>query len=92
MSGYRISHPFGVLDTGIRSTFSRDVFPWVVGRRIGEVSAPELLSVLRRVEAKGHVPVAHRLRGVLGQIWRYAIATGRAERNPAKDLEGALAP
>jgi len=70
----------------------QDVFPWVVGRRIGEVSAPELLSVLRRVEAKGHVPVAHRLRSVLGQIWRYAIATGRAERNPAKDLEGALAP
>ncbi|GFZ87145.1 tyrosine-type recombinase/integrase [Dyella caseinilytica] len=57
---------------------------------IVEVSAPILLAALRKMEQRGIVESAHRARGLAGQIFRYAIATGRAERNPAADLIGAL--
>lgn len=57
---------------------------------VAEVSAPSLLAALRKMEQKGIVASAHRARGLAGQIFRYAIATGRAERNPAADLIGAL--
>jgi integrase len=57
---------------------------------ITEISAPALLAALRRMEKRGVVETAHRARGLAGQVFRYAIATGRAERNPAADLIGAL--
>jgi len=57
---------------------------------IDEVSAPTLLAVLRKMEKRGIVESAHRARGLANQVFRYAIATGRAERNPAADLIGAL--
>jgi hypothetical protein len=50
------------------------------------------LTVLQRIEARGAVETAHRARQTSSQIFRYAIATGRAERDPAADLRGALAP
>jgi integrase len=55
-----------------------------------EVPAPMLLAALRKMERRGIVASAHRARGLAGQVFRYAIATGRAERNPAADLIGAL--
>ncbi|MHB8846649.1 MAG: tyrosine-type recombinase/integrase [Nitrospirota bacterium] len=70
----------------------RDVFPWLGARPIGEVKAPELLSVLRRVESRGTLDTAHRIKILAGQVFRYAIATGRAERDPSADLKGALPP
>lgn len=70
----------------------RDVFPWIGGRPVAEVTAPELLAVLRRIEARGALETAHRALGNCGQIFRYAIATGRAERDPSGDLRGALPP
>ena len=54
------------------------------------ITAPELLAALRKIEARGHYETARRARSMSGRIFRYAIATGRAERNPAADLEGAL--
>ncbi|NII12268.1 integrase arm-type DNA-binding domain-containing protein [Oleiagrimonas sp. C23AA] len=62
----------------------------VGGLPVADVSAPLLLSALRKMEARGIVSSAHRARGLAGQVFRYAIATGRAERNPAADLIGAL--
>ena len=70
----------------------KDVFPWVGGRPIAEVTAPELLSALRRIESRGAIETAHRAYQSCGQIFRYAIATGRAERDPSTDLRGALQP
>lgn len=70
----------------------QDVFPWLGGRPIGEITAPELLQTLRRIEARGAVETAHRAKQACGQVFRYAIATGRAERNPATDLKDALKP
>jgi integrase len=69
-----------------------DVFPWIGGRPIAELSAPEFLSVGRRIESRGAVESAHRVLQNCGQVMRYAIATGRAERNPVADLKGALPP
>jgi len=70
----------------------RDVFPWIGTRPIKEIKAPELLTVLRRVESRGVLEGAHRVRGICNMIFRYAISTGRAERNPAQDLIGSLPP
>ncbi len=74
----------------ISGRLRRDVFPWIGGRPVGEITAPELLSVLRRIEARGHLENAHRALTNAGQVFMYAIATGRAERNLAADLRGAI--
>lgn len=70
----------------------KDVFPWIGNKPIAEIAAPELLTVLRRIEARGALDTAHRAHQNCGQIFRYGIATGRGERDPASDLRGALAP
>ena len=70
----------------------RDIFPWIGGRPVADVTAPELLAVLRRIEGRGAVETAHRAQQNCGQVFRYAIATGRAQRDPSGDLRGALQP
>ncbi|RQR29472.1 tyrosine-type recombinase/integrase [Burkholderia sp. Bp9142] len=70
----------------------RDVFPWIGARPIADVKAPELLGVLRRIEGRGVLETAHRALQNSGQVFRYAVATGRAERDPSGDLRGALPP
>ena len=72
--------------------FERDIFPWIGGRPIAEIKAPELLAVVRRIESRGALETAHRALGNCGQVMRYAIATDRAERDIAADLRGALPP
>ena len=68
------------------------IFPWLGNRPINTITAPELLAALRRIEAKGALETAHRVKQVCGQVFRYAIATGRAERDPSGDLRGAIPP
>jgi integrase len=70
----------------------KEAFPWIGGRPVAEITPPELLRVLRRIEARGVIETAHRVHQNCGQVFRYAVATGRAERDPAADLKGALAP
>ena len=70
----------------------KDVFPWLGTLPLADVSAPLLLDALRRVEKRGTVRMAHDLREYSGQVFRFGIATGRCERNPATDLHGALRP
>ena len=72
--------------------FERDIFPWIGGRPVAEITAPELLAVVRRIENRGALETAHRALGNCGQVFRYAVATGRAERDPSGDLRGALPP
>jgi len=69
-----------------------NVFPLIGLRPIKNIKAPELLAVLRRVESRDALELAHRIRNLCDQIFRYAVATGRTERNPAADLKGALIP
>ena len=73
-----------------RRLLEKDLAPYVGKRPIADVTAPELLVALRKIEARGAVETAHRARMLAGQVFRYAIATGSAERNPAADLVGAL--
>lgn len=75
-----------------RIRLEQDVFPWIGRRPVGEIKAPELLTCLRRVEARGAIETAHRIKQACGQVFRYAIATGRCERDPAADLREALTP
>lgn len=69
-----------------------NVFPWMGGKPIAKLTAPEVLAVLRRVESRGALDTAHRTMQNCSQVFRYAVATGRAERDPTQDLRGALAP
>lgn len=70
----------------------KDVFPWLGQRPITEISAPEILSVLRRIDERGARYTAHRVRSEISRAFRYAIATGRAQRDPCPDLKGAIQP
>ena len=69
-----------------------DVFPWLGSRPIADITAKEVLATVNRIVDRGAVESAHRVLQNCGQVMRYAIATGRAERNPAADLRGALPP
>ena len=70
----------------------KNLFPWLGNSEIGEITAPVILPVLRRIEARGAVETAHRCKTICSQIMRYGVATGRAERDPCTDLRGALTP
>lgn len=74
------------------SRFVRDVFPDLGGCSVASIAAPEILEVLRKVEARGALDVTKRLRQSMGAVFRYAIATSRATRDPVADLRGALKP
>jgi hypothetical protein len=70
----------------------KDVFPWMGGRPIAELTAPEILTVLRRIDNRGARYTAHKAKSEISQCFRFAIATGRAERDPCPDLRGAIPP
>ncbi len=70
----------------------RDIFPWIGGKPISDIAAPDILSVVRRIESRGALETAHRALSNCGQVFRYAVATGRAVRDPTGDLRGALPP
>jgi integrase len=70
----------------------QDVFPWLGGLTISAIKAPQLLHTMRCIEGRGAIETAHRALQACGQVFRYAIATGRAERDPTPDLRGALKP
>lgn len=74
----------------VMERIGKNIFPYLGDRQISDITAPELLEVLRKIEARGSVDQAHRGRGICSLIFRYAIATGRAERDCAADLRGAL--
>jgi integrase len=74
----------------VTAAFENDVFPWLGGKAVSEITAPDVLGVLRRIEARGALETAHRTKSYISMVMRYAIATGRAERDPCPDLRGAL--
>lgn len=76
----------------IKSRLELNVFPWLGEMPIASISPPILLAVLHRIEDRGALETAHRVKQICGQVFRYAIATGRAERDPSADLRGALPP
>ncbi|MCP3671409.1 MAG: tyrosine-type recombinase/integrase, partial [Gammaproteobacteria bacterium] len=85
--GWAVSHSVKVI-----RRFEKDIFPYLGKSTINKIKAPELLAVLRRIEDRGAIETAHRAKQNCGQVFRYAVATGRAERDPTGDLKGALPP
>jgi integrase len=73
-------------------TFETLLFPRLGDRPIAAIKAPDLLATLRKIEARGTYETTHRAKQRCGQVFRFAIATGRAERDISADLRGALAP
>jgi integrase len=71
--------------------FEAFAFPYLGKIPIGEIKAPDVLAVLKRIEARGKMETAHRVRSDCGNVFRYAVVTGRAERDPTIDLRGAIA-
>jgi integrase len=69
-----------------------NLFPFIGSKAVRDLTAPDVLTALRRIEARGANETARRVRQICGQVFRYAVATGRALRDPSADLKGALAP
>jgi len=69
-----------------------NIFPWLGNTPINDIEPPDMLAVLRRIESRGAIETAHRIKRVCGQVFRYGIATGRCKRDPVPDLRGALTP
>jgi integrase len=63
----------------------KNIFPWIGNRPVKDITAPELLALLRNIESRGAIESAHRVHQTLSQVMRYAVATGKAERDPAAD-------
>ncbi|MDE2758645.1 MAG: integrase arm-type DNA-binding domain-containing protein [Acidobacteriota bacterium] len=76
----------------IMSRLQRNIFPWLGAKPIAGINASQLLEVVRRIEQRGVLETAHRVLQNCGQVFRYAVATGRAERDLSADLRGALSP
>ncbi len=74
----------------VRRRLESNLFPDLGGEPIAEITAPMLLATARKIEQRGAHDLAHRMLAVAGQVFRYAIATGRCERDPTPDLRGAL--
>jgi integrase len=75
-----------------KRNLEKDLFPFLGARRISDIEAIELLATVRRVEERGALDVAHRVLTTAGQVWRYAVATGRAPSDITADIRGALKP
>jgi len=75
-----------------KRNLEKDLFPHFAARRIGDIQPIELLAAVRQVEERGVLDVAHRVLTTAGQVWRYAVATGRAGRDVSADIKGALTP
>ena len=71
---------------------TKDLFPYIGSLALASITAPILLNALRKCEKRGAIESAHTLRQTAGQVFRYGIQTGRCERNPSSDLQGALKP
>jgi len=78
--------------TRIQNWLNNDILPWIGSLPIDEIKAVDVLAVLRKAESRGTITTAHKLRSIIGQVFRYAVATARIGSDPSRDLRGALTP
>jgi len=76
----------------ILNRLGNDVYPEIGSRPVRDITAPEILAMIRKIEKRGALDIARRATQMCGQIFRYAIVTGRADNNPSDALRGALKP
>lgn len=74
----------------VMKKLENDIFPWIGSKHISDITAKQILILLRQVEARGALDTAHRCRSICSWVFKYAIASGCAERDPANDLRGIL--
>jgi hypothetical protein len=77
---------------GLLHRLELDIFPEIGHRPVANITARHVLDALRKIEKRGAHEITRRARQICGQVFRYAIVTDRAERNPIPDLQGALKP
>jgi len=75
---------------GVIALLEKELFPVLGARPIAEITPPELLAVLRKIEARGALEMSKKSMQLAGQVFRFGVATGRCERDPTPDLKGAL--
>lgn len=78
-------------DKRLHRLLAKDLFPFIGNRPVAQIEPMELLKVLRKIQDRGAIDTAHRAKQIASMVFRYAIATGRSERDPGADLKGALA-
>ena len=76
----------------MRRQFDRDLFPWIGDRGIGSITRVEILACLRKIEERGAIETADRALMLCGQVWRYAMATGRTDKDVTIGIKDALTP
>lgn len=76
----------------VKGRLKRHILPWIGKRPVGDITAGEVLSVCRRVEDKGAIESAHRVKTICSQIFRYCVASGLCDNDPCRDLVKALTP
>jgi len=76
----------------IQNWLNNDILPWIGSLPIDEIKAVDVLAVLRKAESRGTITTAHKLRSIIGQVFRYGVATARISSDPSRDLRGALTP
>ncbi|EGV18770.1 tyrosine-type recombinase/integrase [Thiocapsa marina] len=76
--------------TRVLRRMERDIFPWIGGSPIADLKAPEILATVRRIAERGALETAHRALSDIGQVFRFAISTSRADSDVTRDLRGAL--
>ncbi len=74
----------------VRRRLEADVYPWLGSKPVHEIIPPQALDVVKRIANRGAVETAHRVLGIISQVFRYAVATGRVTSDPCRDLRGAL--
>lgn len=72
--------------------FKRHIFPWLGRKKIQDIESKDVLLILRRIEKRGHYEMAHRTKGLCGQVFRYAARNGMIKRDITQELRGALLP
>ncbi|NKA75098.1 integrase [Ralstonia solanacearum] len=75
-----------------KARFEKDVFPWIGKRPVAEIDAPEVLTVLKRIDSRGARFTAHKVRGEISRAFRYGIKEGYCKFDPARDLVNAIPP
>ncbi|MGA7778586.1 MAG: integrase arm-type DNA-binding domain-containing protein [Paraburkholderia sp.] len=75
---------------GVMKLLETGLFSSIGARPVAEITAPELLEVLRKIESRGALEMSRKTMQIAGQVFRFGVATGRAERDPTADLKGAL--
>lgn len=74
----------------VTAWLEKDAFPWIGAMPIATIGPRDVLAAVRKIEARGAIDTAHRVTQLCGQVFRYAVATGSAERDVTQDLKGAL--